>query len=72
MDAEIAAKITKLPGLRKPELRSLWQANFGKAAPANLRKELMVPVLAYKIQKEAFGGISPRNLPGCSLNQRRR
>jgi hypothetical protein len=61
MDAEIAAKITKLPDLSKAELRSLWRANFGETAPVNLRKELMVPVLAYRIQEKMFGGISPRN-----------
>ena len=61
MDAEMAAKITKLPDLSKAELRSLWRANFGETAPVNLRKELMVPVLAYRIQEKMFGGISPKN-----------
>jgi Protein of unknown function (DUF2924) len=61
MDAEIAAKITKLPSWSKTELRSLWQANFGEPAPANLRKGLMMPMLAISIQEKAFGGMSPGN-----------
>jgi hypothetical protein len=60
MDMEIAAKIADLPDMSKVELRSLWQENFGQPARCHLRKELMVPLLAYRMQERVFGGLSPR------------
>src|SRR5215471_10871040 len=60
MNEEVAGKITKLPDLSKAELQTIWQDNFGRSAPSHLRKELMVPILAYRIQERAFGGLSPR------------
>lgn len=60
MDPEIAVKIADLPGLNKAELWSIWQANFDQPAPPHLRKELLVPILAYRIQEKAYGGLSPK------------
>ena len=44
--------------MNKQQLLVIWKANFGKAAPAHLRKQLMVPVLAYGIQEREYGGLS--------------
>jgi hypothetical protein len=60
MDTDIARNIAELPGLSKVELRSIWQSNFDQPAPPHLRKELMVPILAYRIQEKAYGGLSPK------------
>lgn len=60
MNEEIAEKISNLPHSSKAELLTIWQDNFGRSAPPHLRKELMVPILAYRIQEMAFGGLSPR------------
>jgi hypothetical protein len=60
MNDEIAGRITELPGLSKAELLLIWQENFGEPAPPHLRKELMVPMLAYRIQERAYGGLSQR------------
>jgi hypothetical protein len=58
MNTEIQRKIADLPGRSKAELRSIWLANFDQPAPPHLRKELMVPILAYRIQERAYGGLS--------------
>jgi hypothetical protein len=36
----------------------LWHENFSKAPPPTLRKELMVPILAYRMQEKEYGGLS--------------
>ena len=38
-------------------VRLLWQARMGKAAPAHLPKALIVRVLAYRLQADAFGDL---------------
>jgi hypothetical protein len=37
----------------------MWQKVYKKAAPPGIRREIMVPFLAYKIQENAFGGLKP-------------
>jgi hypothetical protein len=44
--------------MNKQQLLVIWKENFGKAAPPHLRKQLMVPVLAYRIQEREYGGLS--------------
>jgi len=46
MDALIAETIEKLPTLNKPQLLQIWAENFKTPPPPNLRKDLMVPILA--------------------------
>ena len=54
-----APSLAMLPGLTRPELLELWQTLWGRAAPAGLRRELMIPILAYRAQEKAFGGLNP-------------
>jgi Protein of unknown function (DUF2924) len=58
LERTISEQIAALPGLNKEQLLALWKENFGKAAPPHLRKQLMVPVLAYRIQEREYGGLS--------------
>ena len=58
MDTEIQRKIANLPGMGKTKLQSIWLENFDNPAPPHLRKELMVSILAYRIQEKAYGGLS--------------
>lgn len=60
MDAALAEKIEELPGLSKPQLLQIWAENFKTPPPPNLRKDLMVPILAYRIQEREYGGLSHR------------
>ena len=49
----------KLPLLDKPRLRELWQKSFNRPASPRLRRELMAPILAFRIQELAHGGLTP-------------
>ena len=46
----------------KTALCKKWQELFNTTAPKHLRKEFMVRILAYKIQENAFGGLSAPTL----------
>jgi hypothetical protein len=56
---EISAEIEELPHLRTSKLRDLWQELFAKPVHPKLRRDLMIPVLAYRIQEKAYGGLKP-------------
>lgn len=58
METALAAKIQALPSLNKAQLLVVWRENFNQPPPPKLRKELMVPVLAYRMQEKEFGGLS--------------
>lgn len=58
MDEALANRISALPALNKPELLILWHEYFSKSPPPKLRKELMVPILAYRMQEKEHGGLS--------------
>jgi Protein of unknown function (DUF2924) len=55
---KLSEQISTLPSLNKAQLLAIWAENFSKDPPPNLRKELMVPILAYRIQEREFGGLS--------------
>jgi hypothetical protein len=41
----------------RKDLLALWQKLFGRPASSALRREVMVPILAYRLQEMAYGGI---------------
>ena len=57
MSTEMSSKIQALPRLQKSELQALWEELFDKPPHPRLRRELMVPILAYRIQENAYGGL---------------
>jgi hypothetical protein len=57
MPYEIGAKLEELPNLRTSKLRGLWQGLFAYPAHPKLRRDLMIPILAYRIQEKAYGGL---------------
>jgi hypothetical protein len=54
----LSEQIATLPSLNMTQLIAIWAENFTKDPPPNLRKELMVPILAYRMQEREFGGLS--------------
>ena len=58
MHDRLSEQIATLPSLNKAQLLAIWAENFSKDPPPNLRKELMVPILAYRMQEREFGGLS--------------
>ena len=59
MATDIPAQIAELPTLSRQQLLDLWQKHYGKPAPAGIRRELLIPFLAYRIQENAYGGLKP-------------
>jgi len=57
MDAGIAGQIAQLRALSRPQLLDMWQKLYDRAAPPGIRRELLVPFLAYRMQEHAYGGL---------------
>jgi hypothetical protein len=60
MNEDISEQIARLPAMNKAQLLDVWTKHFKNPPPPTLRKQLMVPVLAYRIQEQEFGGLSQR------------
>lgn len=58
LNADLSRKIATLPDLNKTQLLKVWAENFAQGPPPKLRKEIMVPALAYRMQEREFGGLS--------------
>ena len=58
MQKELSARIEILPTLNRAQLVIIWAKNFSKEPPPTLRKQLMVPLLAYRMQERELGGLS--------------
>jgi hypothetical protein len=58
---DIGDLLKALPEMNRAALCQQWQARFNKPAPEGVRKELLVRMLAYRIQEQAFGGLSARS-----------
>ena len=58
MHDRLSEQIATLPSLNKAQLLAIWAENFSKDPPPNLRKQLIVPILAYRMQEKEFGGLS--------------
>ncbi len=50
-----------MPKLSKTALRELWKELFGALPPPQLRRHLMTPILAYRLQEQAFGSLTAAN-----------
>jgi hypothetical protein len=57
MPDSIAKRLASLPSLAKPQLCELWWELFKKEPPV-IRKELMIRVVAYRLQEREFGELS--------------
>jgi len=52
MANDISSRITQLPKMATPALRDLWRQVFSNPPHPKMRRELMIPVLAYRIQEQ--------------------
>jgi Protein of unknown function (DUF2924) len=55
----LAQQIEALPKMNRAQLRAKWREVLRQSPPAHLRKQLLVPLLAYKLQEQAYGGLKP-------------
>jgi hypothetical protein len=55
--ATINQQLADLPKMDRKGLLALWKQLFDKAASPALRREVIVPILAYRLQENAYGGL---------------
>jgi hypothetical protein len=61
MPDPIAQRVTTLAKLCKTALRELWTQLFDAPPPPQLRRHLLTPILAYRLQEQAFGPLTAAN-----------
>ncbi len=54
---KVEEQIANLPSMARPALHKLWRELFELDPSPALRREMLVPILAYRIQEKAFGGL---------------
>ncbi len=57
MHRKCIEELQRLHSISRSELQELWQELFGKPPHPKLRRQLLVPILAYRIQEKAQGGL---------------
>ena len=57
LDASLQSIVANLDGLDLNGLRRQWRAHLGGEAPAHLARCLLMKVLAYRLQSDAFGDL---------------
>jgi hypothetical protein len=57
-DSSIVKRLASLSTLSLPALDDLWRQLFTKDPPPAIRKDLMLCVIAHRLQEQAFGGLS--------------
>jgi hypothetical protein len=56
---DLEAELARIAAMNIGELRSLWREREGREAPKGFSKDLLARALAYAIQEEQLGGLSP-------------
>ena len=59
MKVELETQLSQLPAMKTDDLRQLWEKLFGNPPHPKLRRELLIPILAYRMQEKALGGMKP-------------
>jgi len=60
MPEPVAERLAALPTLSKAAVCDLWKEFFDSMPSSQLRRELMIPILAYRMQEEVFGTLGAR------------
>ena len=59
MKSDLDSQLSHLPTMITGDLRELWAKLFGNPPHPKLRRELLIPILAYRLQEKALGGLRP-------------
>ena len=57
--ADLETQLQQLPLMSRAALCDLWLHLFGLAPSSMLRREVLLPILAYRLQERARGGLKP-------------
>lgn len=49
-----------LEGLSRDDLKALWSDLYGQPAPPRFRRDLLLAVVAYRLQEKRLGGLSAK------------
>ena len=60
MSDSIAQQLAELPQLKRLALQERWKKLFCFDPSSEMRRDFMIPILAYRIQEQAFGSLSPQ------------
>lgn len=58
MLANVNDRLAELPKMSTLQLRALWKELFKQAPPRQVRRELLIRILGYRIQELAYGGLT--------------
>jgi hypothetical protein len=56
---DLETELARIAAMNKNELRSLWREQEGREAPRGFSRDLLARALAYAVQEEQLGGLSP-------------
>ena len=56
---DLEAELAAIAAMKIVELRKLWREREGREAPKGFSRDLLARALAYAIQEEQLGGLSP-------------
>lgn len=59
MSTTLEVEIAALPAMNIAQLQAKWRSTLKEAPPPHIRKQLLVPLLAYKMQEKVYGGLKP-------------
>src|SRR5580692_8161598 len=59
MSETLENEIAMLPKMNLAQLQAKWRRDLKQAPPPHIRKQLLVPLLAYMLQEQAYGGLKP-------------
>lgn len=59
MKGSLDDRLAALPRMSRKALQALWTKLFGKPPNPALRREVLVPILAYRLQEVTLGGLKP-------------
>ena len=57
MSASMAGQIAQMRTFSRQQLLDMWRKLYERAAPPGIRRELLIPFLAYRMQEHAYGGL---------------
>ena len=59
MSEVLEREIAALPNMNLAQLQAKWRSRLKEELPPHIRKQLLVPLLAYKLQEQVWGGLRP-------------
>jgi hypothetical protein len=59
MPLEVEHRLSLLPKMSKAQLFALWKQLFRGSPPHQVRRNLLVGLLAYRMQEQTYGGLGP-------------